>query len=284
MKVTLALLLPAAITSAAVLEPRQGRQPATQYKYTTKTLTPKFRQNSQRTFTRIGPLKLQGGLSGRHGISLDSNGQGITWTIPKSTFCGGQDCTIIAGQSGLEFANGTKADVSKGVYIHHILGTNQKKKVDPFVSRCDSSGDIASVKMPGKSNAGFVGGSDDNIDEPMVYGTKDGSVEGGYWLGKEDSIGVWADLVNLDKEDKELFLTYDLEYMPGHVGADAQGSLISVTGCGGRRIATPMSGPANTTSGKFKFFRDGYLVNGSTLVLRYRSPRNETVLFANRYD
>jgi hypothetical protein len=183
-------------------------------------------------------------------------------SIPKGTFCGGE-CTIISGKAGLEFEDGTAADVSKGVYIHHILSTNNAKKITPFVSRCDTQGDVETVSRPTKSNAGFVGVSDDNGNEPLMYGTADGKIEGGYWLSKEDSFGVWVDLVNLDKTPKKVYVTYELEYLPGHVGVDSQGSLISVTGCTPRRIATPATGPANTTSGKFRFFDNGHLVNGS---------------------
>jgi hypothetical protein len=182
-------------------------------------------------------------------------------SIPKDTFCDGE-CTIISGKAGLEFENGTQADVSKGVYIHHILSTNNGKTIAPFVSQCDTAGEVTSMKKPAMAKAGFVGVSDDNGNEPLMYGTADGSIEGGYWVSKGDSFGVWADLVNLNKEPKQLYLTYDLEYLPGHVGTDSQGSLISVTGCAARKIATPASGPANTTSGKFRFFREGNLVNG----------------------
>jgi hypothetical protein len=183
-------------------------------------------------------------------------------SIPKDTFCGGE-CTVISGKAGLEFENGTQADVSKGVYIHHILSTNNQKTVAPFVSKCDTTDDVTTIKRPAVAKAGFVGVSDDNGNEPLIYGTADGSIEGGYWVSKGDSFGVWADLVNLNSEPKQLYLTYDLEYLEGHVGADSQGSLLSVSGCRARKIATAASGPANTTSGKFRFFRDGYLVNGS---------------------
>jgi hypothetical protein len=182
--------------------------------------------------------------------------------IPKGTFCGG-DCTILSGRVGLEFEDGTQADVSKGVYIHHILSSNKRKMINPFVTRCDTQGDIKSVSRPAQVSAGFAGVSDDNGNEPIVYGTKDGTIEGGYWLSKEDSIGAWADIVNLDTTEKKVYVTYELEYLPGHVGSDSQGTLISVTGCLARKINTPASGPANTTSGKFRFFSDGYLVNGS---------------------
>ncbi|KAF2429930.1 hypothetical protein EJ08DRAFT_697954 [Tothia fuscella] len=257
MKVQIALLLPVAI-SAAVLDSRQ----AAQYRFTTKELKPQLRANAKRGLTRVGPIKLLAGLSGRHGMSMDPNGQSVQITIPKATFCGGSDCTIVAGLVGVQFEDGTAADVSKGVYTHHILGSNANKRVDPFVSSCDTAGDVKSIRRPTAVAAGFVGGSDDNINEPTVYGTKDGSIEGGYWLGKDQSVRVMGDLVNLHKKEKTVYITYDLEYIPGHVGADALGSLISVTGCGGKKIAAPAGAAANTTSGKFRFFRDGYLVNG----------------------
>jgi hypothetical protein len=199
-------------------------------------------------------------------MSLDSNGQGIMLSVPAGSFCEGTDCTILSGKAGLEFEDGTAADVSKGVYIHHILGTNYGKFVEPFVSQCDTQGEVVPTtgQKPRKAQAGFAGVSDDNGNEPIIYGTKDGSIEGGYWYSsKKDTIGVWADLVNLDNTPKKLYLTYDLEWLPGHVGADSQGSLISVTGCRVRHINTGTHGAANTTSGKFKFYRDGYLVNGS---------------------
>jgi hypothetical protein len=76
-------------------------------------------------------------------------------------------------------------------------------------------------------------------------------------------VGVWADIVNLDKNPKKIYLAYDLEYLPGHVGVDGQGTLMSVTGCGRQRINAAPTGPSNTTSGKFRFFRTGTLFNGS---------------------
>jgi hypothetical protein len=195
-------------------------------------------------------------------MTLDSNGQGIRLNIPKGTFCK-EECTILSGHLGLEYEDGTTADVSKGVYIHHILSTNNGKKVEPFVSRCDTKGDVTAVSKPAAKSAGFVGVSDDNGNEPIMYGTESGEIEGGYHLSPADPISVWADLVNLDKTEKQVYITYDLEYLPGHVGSDSQGSLISVSGCARRKINVSPTGAANTTSDKFRFFSDGYLVNGS---------------------
>ena|ERR1700761_7317359 len=58
MKISVSLLLPAFVT-AAILDTRQTPQ----YKVTTTELTPRFRSNSKRTVTRIGPLNLLPGVS-----------------------------------------------------------------------------------------------------------------------------------------------------------------------------------------------------------------------------
>jgi hypothetical protein len=143
---------------------------------------------------------------------------------------------------------------------------NSAKKIDPFVSQCDynyAPRDLLAIKAPKGTQARFVGVSDDNGNEPIRYGTKDGVVEGGYWISKGEGFTAMVDLVNLDRQEKTVYLTYDLEFLPGHQGTDAQGSLISVTGCARRKIAASPTAPSNTSSNYFKFFRSGTLINGS---------------------
>jgi hypothetical protein len=72
------------------------------------------------------------------------------------------------------------------------------------------------------------------------------------------------DLVNYKKDAQKIFLTYDLETIDGISGTNSQGALLSVTGCGGRNLKTAATGPTNTTSNKFYFYRDGAIVNSST--------------------
>jgi hypothetical protein len=63
MKFSSAILLPV-VVSAAVLDTRQAQpKAAANYKFETKVLTAKLRQNSKRTLTRIGPLSLTPGVS-----------------------------------------------------------------------------------------------------------------------------------------------------------------------------------------------------------------------------
>jgi hypothetical protein len=260
MKSSLALLMLAAISAAAVVEPRQAAK-ASKYTYKTESLKPLLRQNAQRTITKIGPIQ----FTGVRGMSMDPAGQSFMLSIPKGTFCGGKACTILTGKVGLQLENGTVADPNSGIYIHHILASNSNKKIEPFVSGCDVTADkLNTVTKPAARGASFVGGSEDNAAEPIMYTTLDGTLESGYWLSPSNSIGVMMDIVRNNKQIKQLYLTYELEWLPSHVGADSQGVLMSVTGCGARkRILTSTTGPVNTTSNYFKFFQDGFLANGS---------------------
>src|SRR5215471_4640050 len=97
---------------------------------------------------------------------MDPNGQSFMVSVPKGTFCKG--CTILQGKANLEYQDGRQADVSNGVYIHHIIAMNSKKKTKPFISQCDSKGNFSSISVPTTYAAtGFIGVSDDNGNEPI---------------------------------------------------------------------------------------------------------------------
>jgi hypothetical protein len=49
-----------------------------------------------------------------------------------------------------------------GRYNHHVLASNQQKRVEPFLSQCDDQGEGIAVKRPGPTIARFIGNSDDN--------------------------------------------------------------------------------------------------------------------------
>jgi len=264
MKSTTILCL-ASTAAAAVLETRQ----APKMTYESYSLEPILRKEAKRTITRVGPIK----FTGARGFSMDPSGQTFGLSIPKGTFCEGKPCTILTGKIGLQFENKTVPDPNAGIYIHHILAANTKKRIQPFVSGCDYTPErLATVQKPGMRGASFVGGSEDNYAEPVMYTTKDGSMEAGYWLSPEDGVGVTLDIVRNNKAIEQLYFTYELEWLPGHVGVDSQGVLMSVSGCQLRRIKTSPTGPVPTTSNYFKFFGDGYLVNGSKSPSSFRLP------------
>jgi hypothetical protein len=49
---------------------------------------------------------------------MDPNGIGLVKRL-STGFC--KDCTILSGKVDVVFANGTKAGISNGVYLHHAV-------------------------------------------------------------------------------------------------------------------------------------------------------------------
>lgn len=194
-----------------------------------------------------------GGMSGE-------DAQDYTVNMKGSAFCPG-GCMVLSGKIHLNYTDGTKADVSNGVYIHHVITSDQSKRQAAF-TRCISGGAASGIEdMLG---VGFVGAGDDNSNAPFLYTTKDGSFQSGFYLGPSDTLSARVALVNYNKVQKQVLLAYDLEYVPGNDGIDVKTSLMSAGLCGGGgTIKTSKSGATNTTSGEFAFKNPGYIISAS---------------------
>lgn len=118
--------------------------------------------------------------------------------------CG--DCYIVALQAGLEYPNGTVANVDTGAWLHHmVLYTNNIGEMDPVcpimpMKRVYASGNERScarindaeqygIKLDGGSPGGILGG---------------GGLLGGLTGG---SIGILVDLMNMSDQDQEYVMT-----------------------------------------------------------------------------
>jgi hypothetical protein len=246
-----ALLVPLAV-SAVILEPRQ----TTGSKLVgTDKLEPKIRKTAQRQLVKYGPFKLKAANGG--GLDSTLMGQSFMMNI-KEGLCNqkGQACTVLAGKVGLMYTDGKPADPSNGIYIHHILSSDTAKKQNPWLSTCGRP------TSPGMSingitgGTGFISAGEDSSDGGVMYTNDDGSQNSGYHIGPKDTFNVWAQIVNYNKVAKDVYITYDLEWVPGIQGDDVKTMLLSVTSCSSM-IKLSESGPTNTTSGKFYFMEDG---------------------------
>ena len=202
----------------------------------------------------------------------DPDTQTFMATLSGSNFCG--DCTVLSGQIVLKYMDGTTANTSNGVYVHHILTTGMKTST-PFVKSCGA--------LPG--GPGFVGNGDDNSNDPVLYASKDGSLESGFWVSPADRFlancklpvlltiqltnNHLVVLVNYNKEPKKVDILYDLEYLPGHVGKSVKSTLISAS-CG--LIKTSKTSAVNTTSSPMTFTEDGYIVLARGHIRQYIIP------------
>jgi hypothetical protein len=197
---------------------------------------------------------------------MDEHGQGF-FDIISNGICE-NDCTVIAGKTGLVFADGTEAGPSQGIQVHHILTSDLSKSQNQAVAFC-------AVANPGPAKpfngtrfakiigAGFLGQGEDNGE--IVFTSEDGSYPAGFFLGAKDRFALLGDFVNFNNETKEVYVTMDMEYVDGHVGKDAVSALLSVTSCqlSDVKMGAAGSGPAETMSNKFEIYVDGYIITAS---------------------
>jgi hypothetical protein len=105
------------------------------------------------------------------------------------------DCTVLTTKADVVFANGTRADISSGVYLHHVIFMNVGKSQEPWISACPQTAN--SPAAPAKSVtpvASFAGGAIDEFTD--WFATKDAKTDGGYHVAAKDSFLMQAELVN----------------------------------------------------------------------------------------
>jgi hypothetical protein len=152
-----------------------------------------------------------------------------------------------------------------GIYIHHILTSDSTKKISNWISNCGNK-NARPLNIAGLlGGTAFIGAGEDssgsgNSEGGALYTSEDGTRNTGYHIGARDSFTGWAEIVNYNKSPKQIYVYYDLEWVPGIVGDDVKMVTLTAT-CGGSpvvRLST--NGPTNTTSGNFYFMEDGSVI------------------------
>jgi len=245
MRISTALLLPIVAEAASVFPRQMG---SSLKLVRTKKLEPEVREKAIHVVQQAGPITLKG-----KGSSQDSGQQNFMFSIPRDIFC--RDCTVLKGHIGLANEKGEQMIPQKnsGIYIHHILTFDTTKRGGNFINSCTNGlGAIVGSK--------FVGSGEDNNNVPVYYTTKDKTHNGGFHIGANDAFMMNADLVSMNTNTSQIYMTFDMEYLPGKVGEDASETLLTVEACGGSRLRTSTSGPTNSTSGKYTFTQNGKIV------------------------
>jgi hypothetical protein len=199
-------------------------------------------------------------------ISLDPNGQSFVHLYSASSLC--TNCTVLAGKTGLEFEDGSPADPTRGVYIHHLISVDISRAGYLTALPCDfssynlSSNPISPI-IPG---APFIGQGEDNGDSAIMFTSRDGTYDSGFKIGMADRFIIQSDMVNYNDDTKQVYITIDFEYVDGHVGEDVAPNLLSVTGCKLLEPKISASGPAETESQVFPILVDGTIISMSKLL------------------
>jgi hypothetical protein len=128
-----------------------------------------------------------------------------------------------------------------------------------FTSFCPSGkSNVLGIKSSPLGST-FLGGG---VDEFTTrYTTPDGNMDSGYYISKDTTISVQAEIVNYKPVDQKIYLTMDVEYFPGKVGRDSMSTLLTVTGCSGKPGWYIEKPQVNMTSGEYPILRDGTIIN-----------------------
>jgi len=158
------------------------------------------------------------------------------------------ECDIVAINAGLEYADGSVANVNTGAWLHHMVvsvrGTGKENPVCRGMS-------IMGARWFASGNERAVART--NIDGNYAFK-----------FNRGDSISMLVDLMNSANTAKTLYLTVTFEYMPRSMSRkEATVAWLDVTGCGGSEV------PATGKSGKFSLKSPGW-----------RSTLSGTMLYA----
>jgi len=173
---------------------------------------------------RFGPYSIAAGgmLSNRPVMGVD---------LPCS------NCWIVAINAGLEYADGSKANVNTGAWLHHmVVSVRGTGKSNPVCSTMSIMG--ARWFASGNERAVMRTNLDGNWGLPLNRG---------------DSISMIVDLMNTATTSKSLYLTVTYEYVSGTSNyKEAQVAWLDVTGCGASEVS------ARGRSGAFSLKSNGW--------------------------
>lgn len=121
------------------------------------------------------------------------------------------ECMVLSAQANAALIDGSKADISNGVYGHHIIMTDTSKKgIAPGVKPPCPLYNIASSLISGPSL--FVADGDEGAANAfMARGAK---IKRGFYVGKQGRMDIGAELVNYKTEDQDIYLSLTYEYLP----------------------------------------------------------------------
>jgi hypothetical protein len=174
--------------------------------------------------------------------SMDPDSFNVMHTVADG-LC--KDCTVLGTKMDVVFENGTRADVSSGVYLHHIFSMNivpdRKLKAmmtNSFLPFCGGGNGLIGFALDGLMDLIVMFTNTLNleifgfgaVDEfKQLFTTANGKFDSGFYFGRNDKLFFQAEVVNYLKEPQKVYLQMDVEYVAGKVGRDATTSFVSTT-------------------------------------------------------
>jgi hypothetical protein len=120
-----------------------------------------------------------------------------------------RDITVLKSNVTLVYADGSKADVSNGIYQHHTFVTAASKSL-PSWFNCGSSRMMFESLSPGSL---VIGGSEDKYGS--YFTNPSGDINSGYYISPSEKLLMNGDVINYTNETKTLYTLNEIEYIPG---------------------------------------------------------------------
>jgi hypothetical protein len=134
---------------------------------------------------------------------------GLTYNRP----CTGE-CTIIGMEAGLEFANGTSANIDSGMWLHHMVMFNAGPgREESVCTTMDVSVPHVTINATARSSERFfASGNERTIGIFPEWGISDT----GYRIKSTDSFAGLLEFMNENMEDKLVYMTITYDTVDGY--------------------------------------------------------------------
>jgi hypothetical protein len=159
---------------------------------------------------------------------LDPAGYSVVHTY-KEGVC--SDCTILKSRTDVVLKDGKRADISEGVYLHHLNNLNLgTKDVYNWANPCPT---MSSKFMGGgaASKMAFQPVNVAGVDDATHYFTSlDGTFQSGHYVDPSDKFFLQMEVVNYNNYTKDIYIEVEQEWVPGKAGKMSTYSVLPATG------------------------------------------------------
>jgi hypothetical protein len=164
----------------------------------------------------------------------DPNGWTEYRTYKASEIC--TNCTVLSIKADIVYENGTRADVSHGLYLHHHASLNMglHNQVN-WVNMCANKDTtysginlqrFAPKMIPMGQILALAA-----VDEYTNYFTaKDGKTNSGFTLNPDDVVFSMTEVVNYANHEQKIYVQLDIDYVDGQPEKEASYTSMSFTG------------------------------------------------------
>jgi hypothetical protein len=177
----------------------------------------------------------EGAMSTMLHVPADREGSVEMRTL-KGGFC--SNCTVLRIKADIVYENGTRMDISNGVYLHHAVsfGLAWRENANwlnicPIENQWMKDVDLFSY-LPGTFTNPLTIFGNAAVDQfQQWYGSpKEDAPNAGYYISLDDFFMMQSEMINYTKDEKKLYMEFDYEFLPGKIGKESTFTILSTLG------------------------------------------------------